>query len=99
MFYAMFDLTVHKGNPGYGFANSKAALAFRTKKEREQFLKDREYFDFTAKALSRGDALKMVEQVYDDPHDKGLYVNKYLGEEMVVLRHSPYGRYQEGQIV
>ena len=99
MFYAKFDRTVRENNPGHGFCNTKTALAFRTRQERDAFVAERGGYDFSACAITRAEAMGMLEQVYDHPYDKGLFVDKYLEGDMIVLRSSLQGDYRVGQIV
>jgi hypothetical protein len=99
MFYAKFDRTVRENNPGRGFCNTKTALAFRTRQERDTFVAERSGYDFSACAITRAEAMRMLEQVYDHPYDKGLYLNQHGLGQMVVLRSSMQGDYSIGQIV
>jgi len=99
MFYAKFDRTVRQSNPGFGFCNTKTALAFRTRRERDAFVAERESYDFSTSAITRAEAMRMLERVYDHPYDKGLFVGKYIEGSMVVLRSSLQGDYRVGQIV
>jgi hypothetical protein len=99
MFYAKFDRTVRQSNPGFGFCNTKTALAFRTRRERDAFVAERESYDFSTSAITRAEAMRMLERVYDHPYDKGLYLNQHGLGQMVVLRSSMQGDYSIGQIV
>ena len=63
MFYAMYDFTARKGNPGYGFANTKKAVAFTSKEKMNSFLHEREAYDFSSKRITRKEAMKMRDTV------------------------------------
>jgi hypothetical protein len=90
MVYAMYDWTAKCENPGHGFANTKNAVAFSTRKKLDEFLTARGDWDLSARRISRSDAMKMLVRVYGQA-DKGLPLNG-LGPdaEMVVLRPSKY---------
>lgn len=92
MYYAMIDTTARKSNPGYGFANAKRALAFSTKAKLNAFLDEREDYDFSAKRITRREAMKMLETI---PHsfkgrDKGLSLDGPDTFDYVTLRESNY---------
>ena len=63
-FYAKYHWTVQASNPGYGFANDWACVAFKSKAERKAFLEYRQEFDFGAHAISRKEAAKMAETIF-----------------------------------
>ena len=62
MFYALTDTATGDSPSEYthGFANTKGALAFRTKAERAAWLADTKLL--TAKAITRAEALKLAER-------------------------------------
>ena len=74
MFYALTDNFVGSNPQEYthGFANTKGALAFRTKAERTAWLNETRLL--TAKAITRAEALKLAERsngyLTDNPGDK-----------------------------
>lgn len=90
MIYAFYDTTVSKNNPGHGFANSKQYAAFSTKAKLDTFLAGRASFDFTARRVTRSDAMKNLET--NGGPDKGLYLDPVAGNlheaEFIVLRAS-----------
>ena len=91
-YYAMCDWTVSPSNPGAGFANTKKAYAFWSKKDRDEFLGDR-WFDTTAKALTRAEAEKMAETVFGGK-DKGVEIFRENDQEVpqyVIMRRSKWG--------
>ena len=90
MVYAMYDITATKSNPGYGFANSKKAVSFTTSIKLADFLESRK-FDFSAKRITRKEAMTMLESVYGG-QDKGLTLDSIdmATCKMVVLRSSKY---------
>ena len=57
-FYAQIDFTVRKTNIGHGFVNSKEAVAFESKAERDSYIASRS-FDLSCKAITRAEAVKM----------------------------------------
>ena len=73
MLYAFYDTTVSRSNPGRGFANSKQHAAFSTQEKLEAFLDARKAFDFTAKRVSRAEALKNLDS--DENGNRGLYLD------------------------
>ena len=73
MLYAFYDTTVSKANPGYGFANSKQYAAFSTLEKLEAFLDLRKSFDFTARRVSRAEALKNLD--WDGDRSRGLFID------------------------
>lgn len=82
-FYAMYDWTVTKSNPGAGFANSKKAVAFTSKAARDAFVADR-YYDNSAKAITRREAVKMAE-VLSERGDKGIMIHN-SADAVVIYR-------------
>ncbi len=63
MYYLRTDVTMlGKKQPSFGFANKKIAIAFKTKKERDQFILDTN--DLSAKAISRKEAKFYVEDIF-----------------------------------
>jgi len=71
--YAFYDTTVSKANPGYGFANSKQYAAFSTKEKLQSFLDAKKPFDFTARRVSRVEALKNLD--CDQDKNRGLFID------------------------
>lgn len=71
-FYAIVDSFVgfNAGEHSRGFANTKKAVAFRCKQDREDFL--RETRDLSAKIISREEAFRRADDV--GHHHKGTYV-------------------------
>ena len=68
MYYARVDsFMLNKKEYGYGFANSKKAVAFDTKEERSDFL--RSTYDLSAKVITRVQALKLCEFTNDPTLD------------------------------
>lgn len=55
MYYAIYDQMVKRSNPGYGFCNTKLIAAFGTRRERDDFVEKRKYFDFSCRAIKRRD--------------------------------------------
>ena len=98
MYYAMYDFMTYKGNPGRGFANTKSGIAFKTRAERDAFLAEKGNYDFTAKAITRAEAMTMLEAVYDSRGDKGLRLGSEDGP-FVVMRSTTLGKYNAGDIV
>ena len=74
MFYALTDTATGNNPREYtsGFANTKGALAFRTKAERTAWLSETKLL--TAKVITRAEALKLAERsngyLTDNPGDK-----------------------------
>lgn len=89
MYYAMYDWTAKKSNPGYGFANTKRALAFSTKAKLNAFLVECEDYDFSAKRITRRNAMKMLEPI-PEGRDKGLPINDPVTCDYVTLWKSQY---------
>lgn len=89
MFYAMYDTTARESNPGYGFANAKRAVCFTSKTSLDAFLKGRENWDFSAKRITRAEAMKMLETV-PGTSDKGLERGAVGSYDYVTLRESKY---------
>ena len=73
MLYAFYDTTVSRSNPGLGFANSKQYAAFSTREKLQAFLDARKAFDFTAKRVSRAEALKHLDS--DENGNLGLSID------------------------
>lgn len=89
-YYAKVDWTATSDNPGYGFVNSKQAIAFKSYQELQDFLRDREQFDYSAQRISRRQAEKMAESI-PESRDKGVMlgaVDTYT--DFLVLRESKY---------
>jgi hypothetical protein len=78
MTYAIYDITARKSNPGHGFANSKRAVAFSTIEKMKAFLAERDNYDFSAKRITRREAMVMLEPCYDS-RDKGLWLDPEVG--------------------
>ena len=87
-YYAMYDWTVRESNPGCGFANTKRAVAFTSKKERDEFIKARSWYDYSTTIISAKEALKMLEELLY-PFEKGLRLNDPNGACVVVLKIDP----------
>ena len=89
-YYAQYDRTVSRSNPGHGFCNSKAAIAFSSKDKRDAFVASRDHFDMTCFPISRKKAMTMLD-IVDPNNNKGLpldQVGQY--ENYVILYHSRY---------
>lgn len=101
MYYAMIDMSVKETNPGRGFANSKAALAFYSKADRDKAVADRAQYDFSARAITRKQLFKygLLEQVRDHQGCFGVYIGGTHYSDMVVLRASKYSDLEPGTIV
>ena len=54
-YYAKYDRSVSKSNPGYGFLNTKRVKIFRTRAQRNNFLDNRQDWDFSAGVIKRRD--------------------------------------------
>lgn len=63
-FYAKIDKTAKKENPGFGFANTKSAVAFKSKKDAIAFVDDRKSFDFSCTLIKRSEAVKYASNFY-----------------------------------
>lgn len=87
MYYAIFDLSVEPGNPGFGFSNTKKVLVFSNKKDMEDVLKFRRTFDLSARRISRKNAMKHLERLYNG--DRGLLLDRVDG----TVRCRPGDRY------
>lgn len=91
MVYLMIDTMVRPSNPGHGFANTKAAIAFTDKQTREKFISSREDFDYSMRIISRKEALKNLVSISFQNRDKGLPLDQEdLCFDFVVLRSSKY---------
>ena len=88
-FYAIYDFTAKKSNAGFGFANAKKAIAFTTKKARDEFVDSRKYWDFSCDAITRKQAMTMLESIHETL-SKGLPVDSIDAIEMVTLWESRY---------
>lgn len=78
-FYAMADETMFgKKEYGSGFLNTKTAIAFESKKDREEFLSNT--FDLTAKPINRRYALKFAFAIYGDREANGCGIELYSSE-------------------
>lgn len=86
-YYAMYDFTVSSENPGYGFANSKRAVAFTSLQKLREFVGNR-YYDKTCRRISRREAESMVEEVYDRQY--GIPLNGPDSRDYVILRERMY---------
>ena len=99
MYYAMYDSVVSKQNPGFGFANSKNAIAFKTKKERQDFIEKRKSFDFSVKPITRKEVNSFLEEL-PFPHEYGVQVGSLDSWEYVVLKiNKNYSEHKIGDIV
>ena len=74
MYYALKDWFYdnNKQNGGYGFENSKTIVCFETKKERDEWLKNRNVYDFSASEILYKEALKRRETFRDN--EKGCFI-------------------------
>lgn len=88
-YYAMYDWTVAAANPGFGFANTKRAIAFDSKGKRDQFVKDQREFDYSCEKITRAQAMTMLE---NEPMtaNKGLPLNDLDGIDFFVMRYKRY---------
>lgn len=71
-YYAQYDgfIASHSrtmDTPGYGFANTKEAVAFSTKEKMETFIKEHP-LDLTCHRISRRDAFRMASEYSDNGH-------------------------------
>jgi hypothetical protein len=87
MFYAKYDFTAKESNPGYGFANAKRAVCFTGADSLLAFIKGRENWDFSAKRITRAEAMKMLETV-PGTNDKGLPHGCINSADYVTFRES-----------
>ena len=62
-YYVQYDWSVAKNNPGYGFSNTKRAVAFLNKKQADTFVRLRSQHDFTCERITRAAAYKLKEIV------------------------------------
>jgi hypothetical protein len=70
-YYAIIDsFQEGKSGFGYGFANTKTAVAFRTKQARDEYLDAT--MDLSARACTRQEALRYVEPIRDDRYNYGM---------------------------
>ena len=91
MHYLLIDSTAIKNNPSFGFCNTKMAIAFDTKQQREKFYITRKDWDLSAKYITRKEAMKMLVTVDRNTNDKGLPLNqKWKHENSIVLRKCKY---------
>ena len=79
MYYALIDTFARESNPGYGFANTKQVICFDSGNEREEYLENRQYFDYGCKKITRKQAINFIKSTYnpvngDSP--KGYYAVK-----------------------
>jgi hypothetical protein len=72
MVYAMYDTFVTANNPGFGFCNTKCAVAFINIKKLNEFLKLHSY-DYSAKRISRDEARKYAWYILDT-NDRGIEI-------------------------
>ena len=87
-YYAMYDFTVNPGNPGYGFANGKRAIAFTDIRKLHEFIDNRHYYDKSCRRISRREAEGMVEWIYDRQY--GLPLNGPNSRDYVIFRERMY---------
>lgn len=71
-YYAIYDLTAKKNNPGNGFANTKKAVCFSTFSKLMDFLEARKDWDYSSKRITRKEAMSMLESFYGEKGKKGL---------------------------
>ena len=83
-FYAIYHWTAAPSNPGYGFANDWACVAFKSKAEREVFLEYQQEFDFGAHAIPRKEAAKMAETFSNGSRGIEIYSETYEAPEYVI---------------
>ena len=62
-YYVQYDWSVAKNNSGYGFSNTKRAVAFLNKKQASEFVSVRSRYDFTCERITRAAAYKLKEIV------------------------------------
>jgi hypothetical protein len=75
-YYARLDSTMRwKKEFGHGFCNSKEAVAFRAKKDRDEYLADT--YDLSAKKLTRAEALRYATPIYGDRKRYGIGIEIY----------------------
>jgi hypothetical protein len=87
MVYALYDWTARKGNSSYGFSNTKRAIAFSSIAKRDFFLSSRKEYDFSARKITRQEALKMLEPM-PNGEGKGLPLDELY--TFTCLRPSKY---------
>lgn len=88
--YLMIDTTATKSNPSFGFANAKIAIAFESKALRDAFFAKREFWDLSAKKITRAQAMKMLKTI-PCSQDKGLPLNQEeICENYIVMRESQF---------
>jgi len=72
-YYAIIDTYQEgKGEYGHGFCNMKSAVAFASKKERDDYLAAT--YDLSARPCTRVDAMRYAEPIYGDRYAYGLGV-------------------------
>jgi len=88
-YYAIYDWTVAAANPGFGFANTKRAIAFDSKGKRDNFVKDQSDFDYSCEKITRKQAMSMLE---NEPMtlNKGLPLNDIDGVNFYIMRYWNY---------
>ena len=78
-------------NPGWGFANTKDVFAFDSKSERNDFVADRDGWDFSCKSITRREAEGYKEELIGDPCKKGVYIyDGDLNLDYVLMWESAY---------
>jgi hypothetical protein len=90
-YYARYDRfqAAHQNSPGVGFANTNAAIAFDSKKKRDQFVKYQKTFDYSCEPIKRKEAMTMLENV-PCTNDKGLPLNNLEDMEFFVMKYWNY---------
>lgn len=84
-YYVKFDTTVSKQNIGFGFCNTKSAVAFRTKEEALEFVEARDY-DLSCELITRKEAIKYAENFDGIPSsEKVVFSEKMSGEEKAII--------------
>jgi len=91
-YYAKYDTFQdhNRDNAGWGFANTKRAIAFNSKKQRDDFVKKQSDFDYSCEAITREVALQMLE-LCPMSNDKGVLLVLADGNfDFLILRASKY---------
>lgn len=82
-YYAIYDHFVDPYHPSWGFSNTKSAMAFKTKRQRDAWVGARKLFDFSADVVPRAEAAEYAEDL-----GPRLTPDKYvvIGESHYTLR-------------
>jgi hypothetical protein len=88
-YYCIYDWTVTAANPGVGFANTNAAVAFDSKQKRDQFVEKQREFDYSCEKITRAQAMTML---VNKPMtlNKGLPLNDIDGVDFYIMRYWRY---------